>query len=142
MVRRNCLSIVRPTPASAVFYPTAAPRRYICTKRYVIDIINYNVSGKCGITLTYYCASGVHPTLTMYSSHGNRMCSGYCSSNISMSTICSVSVNRNCTIFRLLLALDVPALGNLNSSISSGFDVEGKQNIFTSLSSTSSYTIL
>lgn len=55
-----------------------------------------------------------------------------------MSTICNVSVKRNCTILRLLFALGVPALGNLNSSISSEFDVDGKQNIFTSLSSISS----
>lgn len=92
---------------------------------------------------TYYFESGVQPTRTIYSNHGNENVKGYCKSLIQMSTICNDSDNENCTNFNFDFAFGVPALGNLYSSYSPFDDCdEGNVNKQTSLSSTSSYIIL
>lgn len=90
----------------------------------------------------YYFESGVQPTRTIYSSHGNENVNGYWRSLTQMSVMCNVSDSVNCTNFNFDLAFGVPARGKRYSSKSPPTDCdEGNVNKQTSLSSTSSYTI-
>lgn len=92
---------------------------------------------------TYYSELGVQPTRTTYSIHGKSIVSENCSSSMQMSTTCIFSLILNSIILRYDLEFAQPALGNLNSSTSPESDWDdGKQNILTSPSSTSSYNIL
>ena len=83
--------------------------------------------------------SGVQPTRTIYSSHGNTTVNEYGKSLIQISVICNDSFNMNCTNFNLDLAFGVPARGKRYSSYSPTTACDdGNVNRHTSDSSTSS----